>query len=129
MWRGSFTSCGFTPTARMAHAGSSWSRRIERAWRGRQEDEDFVGASFYAYNAESEVKTAAGVTYTYDGDGNRVEKSNGKIYWYGAGTEILDESDTSGNFSNEYVFFCSLAGSVAMRVVSSGPFFMQNYFC
>jgi hypothetical protein len=20
----------------------------------------------------------------YDGDGNRVEKSNGKIYWYGA---------------------------------------------
>ena len=53
--------------------------------------------SSYAWNAESEIKTGGGVNYTYDGDGNRVQKSNGKIYWYGAGTEILDESDASGN--------------------------------
>ena len=63
------------------------------------------GAHAYGYNAESEIKSAAGVTYTYDGDGNRVEKSSGKAYWYGAGTEILDESDLSGNITNEYVFF------------------------
>jgi RHS repeat-associated protein len=79
------------------------------------------GANSYAYNAESEIKSAAGVTYTYDGDGNRLEKSSGKIYWYGAGTEILDESDTSGNFSNEYVFFGGKR--VAMRVVSSGTIY------
>ncbi|HLW81236.1 MAG TPA: hypothetical protein VKS20_04265 [Candidatus Acidoferrales bacterium] len=79
------------------------------------------GANSYAYNAESEIKTAAGVTNTYDGDGNRIEKSSGKIYRYGAETEILDESDTSGNFSNEYVFFGGKR--VAMRVVSSGSFF------
>ncbi|MFZ1112319.1 MAG: hypothetical protein WAN33_07645 [Candidatus Acidiferrales bacterium] len=63
------------------------------------------GANTYAYNGESEIKTAAGVTYTYDGDGNRVEKSTGTIFWYGAGTEILDESNLSGTFTNEYVFF------------------------
>jgi len=51
------------------------------------------GAHTYGYNAESEIKSAAGVNYTYDGDGNRIEKSSGKAYWYGAGTEILDESD------------------------------------
>jgi RHS repeat-associated protein len=63
------------------------------------------GVNSYAWNAESEMKTGGGVNYTYDGDGNRLQKSNGKIYWYGAGTEILDESDASGNISHEYVFF------------------------
>jgi RHS repeat-associated protein len=61
------------------------------------------------------------VNYTYDGDGNRIQKSNGKIYWYGAGTEILEESDTSGNFTNEYVFFGGKR--MAMRVVSSGTIY------
>jgi RHS repeat-associated protein len=77
--------------------------------------------SGYVWNAESEIKTAAGVNYTYDGDGNRVQKSNGKIYWYGAGTEILDESDASGNFTDEYVFFGGKR--VAHRSVSSGNIF------
>ena len=72
----------------------------------------------YTFNAESEITSAASVNYTYDGDGNRVEKSNGKIYWYGAGTEILDESDASGNISNEYIFFGGKR--VALRTVSSG---------
>lgn len=63
------------------------------------------GANTYTYNAESEITTATGVTYTYDGDGNRVEKSVGKIYWYGAGSEILDESDLQGNIQLEMVYF------------------------
>ena len=75
----------------------------------------------YGFNAESEIKSAASVNYTYDGDGNRVQKSNGKIYWYGAGTEILDESDASGNFTDEYVFFGGKR--VAHRVVSSGTIY------
>jgi RHS repeat-associated protein len=71
----------------------------------------------YIWNAESEIKTAGGVTYSYDGDGNRVEKSNGKIYWYGPGSEVLDESDASGNITDEYVYFGGKR--VAHRVVSS----------
>lgn len=70
----------------------------------------------YAWNAEAEIKTGAGISYTYDGDGNRVQKSNGKIYWYGAGSQVLDESDASGNITDEYVF---LGGKrIAHRVVS-----------
>jgi RHS repeat-associated protein len=75
----------------------------------------------YTWNAESEIKTAAGVTYTYDGDGNRLQKSSGKIYWYGAGTEILDESDSSGNITDEYVYFGGKR--VAHRVVSGNSMY------
>ena len=37
----------------------------------------------YTWNAEGELKTAGGVTYTYDGDGRRVQKSNGKALLVG----------------------------------------------
>ena len=63
--------------------------------------------TYYAYtwDGESQLKTAGGVTYTYDGDGRRVSKIGSKLYWYGAGSEILAETDASGNTLNEYVFF------------------------
>jgi RHS repeat-associated protein len=51
------------------------------------------------------MKTAAGVTYAYDGDGRRVAKVGSKLYWYGSGGEILSETDAAGNTLNEYVFF------------------------
>jgi RHS repeat-associated protein len=63
------------------------------------------------------MKTAAGVTYAYDGLGNRVSKSNGKLYWYGMGSSVLDESDLSGNITNEYVYF---GGQRAARRDASG---------
>jgi RHS repeat-associated protein len=63
----------------------------------------------YVYDAENRLFSAGGVTYTYDGDGKRVEKSNGKLYWYGMGGDALDESDGSGSTTNaafsEYIFF------------------------
>jgi RHS repeat-associated protein len=63
----------------------------------------------YIYNAENQLTTTAGITYTYDGDGKRVQKSSGKLYWYGAGSDALDETDLAGNTNNstfdEYVFF------------------------
>lgn len=46
-------------------------------------------------------------TYTYDADGNRVEKSNGStgtLYWY-MSPGIVAESNLSGNLTSEYVFF------------------------
>jgi len=63
------------------------------------------GSLTYSWDAESQMKTAAGVTYTYNGDGRRVQKSNGTVYWYGATGDILDETDAAGNLTNEYVYF------------------------
>ena len=51
------------------------------------------------------MTSTAGLTYSYDGDGKRVGKSNGKLYWYGVGTDALDETDAAGNLTDEYVFF------------------------
>ncbi len=59
----------------------------------------------YTWDGESQMKTAAGVTYAYDGDGRRVAKVGSKLYWYGSGGEILAETDAAGNTLNEYVFF------------------------
>jgi RHS repeat-associated protein len=63
------------------------------------------GANSYTWDAESEMKTAAGVTYVYDAQGRRVTKSSGKNYVYGLGGDILAETDGSGNTTAEYVFF------------------------
>jgi RHS repeat-associated protein len=63
----------------------------------------------YTYSAENQLVTAGGVTYAYDGDGKRAQKSGGKLYWYGMGSDPLDETDLSGNSNNatfaEYIFF------------------------
>ena len=45
------------------------------------------------------------VTYTYDGDGQRVKKSSGTLYWRGGNGSVVAETDTSGNSTNEYIFF------------------------
>jgi len=63
----------------------------------------------YSYNAENQMTLTAGVTYTYDGDGKRVKKSSGTLYWHGAGSDPLDETDLAGSTANaafkEYIFF------------------------
>jgi hypothetical protein len=63
------------------------------------------GTFSYNWDAESELKSAGGVNYLYDGDGRRVAKVGSKLYWYGAGGDILAETDTSGNTTAEYIFF------------------------
>jgi len=77
----------------------------------------------YAWNAEELLASAAGVTYSYDGDGRRVQKSSGTIYWYGPGNEVLNESDASGNITADYIFF---GGRRVARRDSSGAIF--TYF-
>jgi RHS repeat-associated protein len=71
--------------------------------------------------SRSQLKTAAGVTYAYDGAGRRVSKSNGKLYWYGSGSEILAETDASGNTLNEYIFFGGKR--VAMLPAAGNPIY------
>jgi RHS repeat-associated protein len=43
--------------------------------------------------------------YTYDGNGIRVEKSSGTLYWRAITGDVLSETDTSGNTKNEYIYF------------------------
>jgi RHS repeat-associated protein len=64
---------------------------------------DGMGHAF-TYDAENRLATAGGVTYTYDGDGKRVMKSSGTIYWTGVGSDALGESNLSGTMAEEYVF-------------------------
>ena len=63
------------------------------------------GLNSYTWNGESQLKTAAGVSYTYDGDGRRVAKVGTKLYWYGGSGEILAETNSSGATTNEYIYF------------------------
>jgi RHS repeat-associated protein len=60
------------------------------------------GTATYAYDAENRISSTGGVTYTYDGDGKRVQKSNGTLYW---GDGPLAESDLNGNFLRNFIFF------------------------
>jgi hypothetical protein len=46
-----------------------------------------------------------GLYRAYDGDGKRAQKSNGKLYWYGMGSDPLTETNASGNPSTEHIFF------------------------
>jgi RHS repeat-associated protein len=79
------------------------------------------GVYTYAWNAEQHLKSAASVTYTYDGDLRRVEKSSGTLYWYSPAGVPLAETDTSGNTLNEYVFFGS--ARVARRDSSGNVYY------
>jgi RHS repeat-associated protein len=77
------------------------------------------GVNTYSWSAEAHLNSAAGVTYTYDGDRRRVEKSSGTLYWYCASCgRVLAESDLSGNLTSEYTFFNQRR--IARRDVSSG---------
>ena len=52
------------------------------------------------------MKSAGSYSYTYDGDGKRVEKSqNGTYYWFSPDGLPLAETDSSGKTQNEYIYF------------------------
>ena len=67
-------------------------------------NETFDGLYSYTWDGESHLKSANGVNYTYDGDLRRVEKSNGKLYWYSTSGQVLEETDPSGNLLNDYIW-------------------------
>ncbi|HEX4921860.1 MAG TPA: hypothetical protein VFV92_14115, partial [Candidatus Bathyarchaeia archaeon] len=85
-----------------------------------------TGGATYVFNAENQMTSTSNSSaqYVYDGDGNRVEKTGSKIYWF-AGSEVLDETDTTGsvtnNSFNEYVYFG--AERVARRDSSGNVFY------
>ena len=63
----------------------------------------------FAYDAENRLtqSVVSGVTatYVYDGDGRRVKKPNGKLYWYGLGADPQEEKDFSGTPSADFILF------------------------
>jgi RHS repeat-associated protein len=79
------------------------------------------GSGFtYSFDAENRIASAAGVSYSYDGNGLRVKKSNGTLYWRSIFGDSIAESDLSGNITSEYVFF---AGRRIARMDSGGNVF------
>ncbi len=84
-----------------------------------------TGQNGYIYDGESRLTTAnpysgGSYTYTYDGDGRRVEKSGGTLYWRGVGGDVLSETDLSGNNPTDYVYF---GGHRLARVTSTGVYY------
>jgi RHS repeat-associated protein len=65
---------------------------------------DQLGHSFN-YDGENRPYSAGGVTYYYDGEGERVAKSTGKLYLFGTGSATVVETDASGTMTAEYIFF------------------------
>jgi RHS repeat-associated protein len=64
----------------------------------------------YTYDQENRLSSTSGMSYTYDGNGERVLKSNTstgaavKRYW-SMGGNTLAEGDGSGNLTAEYIYF------------------------
>jgi len=59
----------------------------------------------YVFDAENHLISAGGMAYLYDGDGKRVGKAPAStptqpnyLYWYGIGSDILEETDGAGNY-------------------------------
>jgi hypothetical protein len=81
------------------------------------------GNVVYTYDAENHLIATGGQTYLYDGDGKRVEKATpgtppvpNKLYWYGQDTNVLYETDASGNELYRYFYFAG--SSPAKRPVT-----------
>jgi RHS repeat-associated protein len=73
---------------------------------------NYTAPGQYVYDPENRLSSTAGTTYTYDGNGERVLKSQlinnvltpVKRYW-SMGGNTLAEGDGSGNLTAEYIYF------------------------
>jgi uncharacterized protein RhaS with RHS repeats len=71
---------------------------------------DATASLSYTFDQENRLTGASGYTYTYDGDGSRVRKSNGNLatsgtlYW-DMTPGVVAETDLAGTTKSEYVFF------------------------
>lgn len=66
----------------------------------------------YVYDAENHLISAGGMAYLYDGDGKRVAKAPANtptqpnyFYWYGTGSQILEETDNTGAYLYTDAYF------------------------
>ena len=68
-------------------------------------------------------QAANGMNYTTTATATAF-RSPMQMYWYGSGWEVLDESDTSGNITDEYVYFGGKR--VAHRVVAGNSIYFYG---
>lgn len=73
---------------------------------GNSTDLPHLGLGSLNYNDQNRLSDISGVTYTYNGNGERVKKDNGNTTYYdfGLNGELLAERDDSGTILNEYVY-------------------------
>jgi RHS repeat-associated protein len=97
-------------------------------------DMTYDGRNYYAFNGEGElasITSAANTTYTYDGDGNRVQKATTgtpyRLYWYGIGSDPLSESDASGNLTAEYIFFNGRRAAMLNISTSAVSYYVEDH--
>jgi RHS repeat-associated protein len=62
------------------------------------------GVTQYTYDAEGRQASENGGNFVYDGLGRRVRKPNASLQWYGAGSDVLYQTDVSGNNGIDYIF-------------------------
>jgi RHS repeat-associated protein len=111
---GCIEESGFTKTADVDNRVSGLSYDLSG---------NTIGDGTYAYiwDGESQLKSAGGVNYLYDGNGRRVAKVGSKLYWYGLGGEILAETNVAGALTAEYIYFGGQR--VSMIPVGSTPYY------
>jgi RHS repeat-associated protein len=68
------------------------------------------GVHTFTYDAENHLLSTAQtgqttVSYKYDGDGKRVQKSSGTLYWYGLSGQPLVETTLTGGTNFAYYYF------------------------
>jgi RHS repeat-associated protein len=105
-----------TPMSGKAHGGNfTHSGTVQNQAAGLGYDAagnltNYTSPGQYVYDQENRLSSTAGMSYTYDGNGERVLKSNTSTgaavmrYW-SMGGNTLAESDGSGILTAEYIYF------------------------
>jgi RHS repeat-associated protein len=83
----------------------------------------------FSYDAEGRIITGGTGTYTYDGDGNRVVKTNGSattLYWPSSVAGVVDESNSTATAFGRQIF----VGGIRVwseDTAGSGRFLFQDH--
>lgn len=88
---------------------------------------DQLGNS-YTYNAEGRIVSVGSANYAYDGDGNRVVKSDGSgttLYWPSSVNGIIDESNSSASSFGRQIYLGNLH-IYSEDVSSNGRYLLQD---
>jgi hypothetical protein len=87
-----------------------------------------LGNSF-TYNAEGKIVSAGGGSYSYDGGGNRVIKTNSSgttLYWPSSVNGIVDESNSSATSWGRQIFLGKLR-IWSEDTTGSGRYLLQDH--
>ena len=97
---------GKTNGGNFQHAGNGNNQATGLGYDAAGNLTNYTAPGQYVYDPENRIQSTAGVSYTYDADGNRVKIRwiINTLYWYAA-PGIIAESDLSGTLKSEYVFF------------------------